>query len=76
MIYQFSIDGSNGTEIGSTTLGGASDVANFLIQKRKVIGTDLGTNVGVWRYPAGGSAIGSFSLFENPVGLAISDVTT
>ncbi|MGB8909886.1 MAG: hypothetical protein WCC84_14170 [Candidatus Cybelea sp.] len=76
VIYQFSIDGSNGTEIGSTTLGGASDVANFLIQKRKVIGTDLGTDVGVWRYPAGGSAIGGFNLFENPVGLAISDVTT
>jgi hypothetical protein len=56
VIYQFSISGSSGAEVGSTTLDGTKGVKQFWIQGKTVIGPD-GDNddVGFWKYPAGAS---------------------
>lgn len=55
-IYQFSISRGKGSEVGSTTLMGASDVGQFWIDGSRVIGADAGgPDVGYWDYPAGGS---------------------
>lgn len=56
VIYHFAIHGTNAKEIGTTELGGSSDVVQFDIQKPYVIGADAGNaDVALWKYPAGGS---------------------
>ncbi len=56
VIYQFSISGSAGTEVGSTTLGGTKSVRQFWIAGSTVVGPDVsGRDVGLFNYPAGGS---------------------
>jgi hypothetical protein len=57
VIYQFSVTGSSATQIGSTSLGGTQSVRQFWIAAPRVIGPDFDANVGVWKYPAGGTAI-------------------
>jgi hypothetical protein len=55
-IYQFSISGSNATKAGSTTLAGTTSVRQSWIEGSTIVGPDYGKDVGVWKYPAGGSA--------------------
>jgi hypothetical protein len=56
VIDRFSISGSSGAKVGSTTLGGAKGVAQFWIASAHVIGPDFEKDdVGFWSYPAGGS---------------------
>lgn len=55
-IYQFTITSGNATEWGSTTLGGTTSVRQFWIQGNAVVGPDYDKDVGLWPYPAGGSA--------------------
>jgi hypothetical protein len=68
VIYQFSMNGTSGTEVGSTTLGGSSQVIGSWYPKlgpglknpqpKVVIGADdMDYDVAFWHYPAGGSAI-------------------
>lgn len=74
VIYQFSISGSSGTEVGSTVLNGSKQIEGFLIQGGKLIGPDLSfTNAGVgfWPYPRGGARNRSIHIY-NPFGVAIS----
>jgi hypothetical protein len=73
-IYQFSISGSDATEHSSTSLEGSSSVYQFQIQGRDVAATSAGSAslVGIWKYPAGGSAIKTITGFYEPLGLAIS----
>jgi hypothetical protein len=60
VIYQFSINGSAGTEIGSTTLDGTKSVRQFWIQGDTVVAPSLnGHDVGLFNYPAGGSPTGT-----------------
>ncbi|MGA8797993.1 MAG: hypothetical protein WB526_13135 [Candidatus Cybelea sp.] len=73
-IYHFAIHGTNAKEIGTTELGGSSDVVQFYIQKPYVAGADAGNeDVELWKYPAGGPIFktlqGSFDL---PIGLIVS----
>jgi hypothetical protein len=74
-IYHFAIHGTNAKEIGSTELGGSSDVVQFSIQKPYVVGADAGNeDVELWDYPAGGGSpvkviTGQFDL---PIGLIVS----
>jgi hypothetical protein len=72
VIYQFSVSGSSGTEVGSTTLDGTKSVKQFWIQSKTVIGPD-GDNddVGFWKYPAGGSAAGLIGAVDG-YGAAVS----
>jgi hypothetical protein len=76
VIYHFAIHGTSAKEIGTTELGGSSDVVEFYIQKPYVVGADAGNNdAEMWKYPAGGPIFktlkgnGSFDL---PIGATVS----
>lgn len=75
VIYRFSIEGSNGTEVGATTLGGSMEVKQFWIQGGTIIGPsyDFGSTpgVGFWLYPGGGNVRQTITL-ENPFGATVS----
>ncbi len=73
-IYQFTISGSTGTLEGTTNLGNAQSVYQWVINGKKVVGSDdLPNTVWYWDYPAGGSAIKSITKdVFHPVGAAIS----
>ncbi|HLY03132.1 MAG TPA: hypothetical protein VKR56_11645 [Candidatus Cybelea sp.] len=72
-IYQFSVSGGKATKQGSTSLGGAKGVYQFWIAGKDVFGADAGnSSVGVWKYPAGGSALKTITGFNTPLGITIS----
>ena len=52
-IYQYTISGSTGREIGSTPL--IAGITQFWIQGRKVVGPNPEGGVGIWNYPTGGN---------------------
>jgi hypothetical protein len=57
VIYQFTISGGMGSKARSTLLTGAGDVVQFWIDGAKVVGPDSqNSDVGFWKYPAGGTA--------------------
>lgn len=76
IIYQFSISGSAGTEMGSTSMNGVKyGVNQFWIEGAKVVGAAAADGeIGIWKYPAGGAAVkvikqnGSYA----PIGVAVS----
>lgn len=73
VIYQFTISGSSGTEVGFTPLNGGSYVLQFWIQGGKVVGPNGGTgNVMFWSYPTGGAAKKTLTAFTDPVGSVVS----
>jgi len=72
-IYQFAISGKRGTLAGSTALGGASVVFQFWIDGSRVVGPDSGlSDVGIWRYPGGGSALKTITGLYAPLGATVS----
>ena len=75
-IYQFAINGEKGTKVGSTPLNGSVGVTQFWIEQANVIGPELFTNdVGIWAYPAGGSAKKTITGgFDVPLGATVSKV--
>ncbi len=83
VIYQFSISGTTGTEVGLTLLSGSKQVAQFWIPKfgrskknpegTTVIGPDQnGANTLFWDYPAGGSPTRTISGETSPIGATVS----
>jgi hypothetical protein len=73
-VYRFSIAGSSGTKVGTTALGGSSDVIQFWLDGKKLIGPNIGPspNVMFWKYPAGGSALKTITGLTEPVGVTVS----
>lgn len=72
VIYQFAITGSSAEEVGSTTLSTSQTVGQFWIQGGYVVGPEYyDGNVGLWRYPQGGSPIKTISS-ETSYGAAVS----
>jgi hypothetical protein len=75
-IYQFSIQGTKGTLAGTTTLNGTGRNSEYWIEGPKVIVPyDVTTGpgrVGIWKYPAGGSATRSAKGFEYSIGATVS----
>ena len=74
IIYRFSLSGSGGTEVGSTTLNGSKMVEQFWIQGKTVVGPDYyysGAGVGFWPYPGGGNPDRTISLYD-PFGAIVS----
>jgi hypothetical protein len=73
-VYRFAITGSSGTKVGTTNLGGSSDVIQFWLDGKKLIGPNIGSapNVMFWKYPAGGSALKTITGFTEPVGVTVS----
>lgn len=75
VIYQFTISGRKGKQVGSTSLVGAGNIVQFWIQSPEVIASD-GSNldVGIWNYPSGGTAVKVITGFSQPVGVTISSI--
>ncbi|MFY9718291.1 MAG: hypothetical protein WAK16_01490 [Candidatus Cybelea sp.] len=72
-VYQFSIGKGKATKKGSTSLGGAQEVYQFWIQGKHIFGADYGSSsVGIWKYPAGGSALNTIKGINKPLGITIS----
>lgn len=73
-VYRFVISGSSGTKVGTTVLGGSSDVIQFWLDGKKLIGPNIGSspNVMFWKYPAGRSALKTITGFTEPVGVTVS----
>ena len=73
VIYRFSISGNKGTKVGTTTLAGANEVFQFWIDGTRVVGPDAyRANVGIWKYPAGGSPTKTISGVYVPLGATVS----
>jgi hypothetical protein len=71
VIYQ--TDGAGGHVVSSTTLDGTDYVRQFWKEGSNVIGASFyNATVGVWPYPAGGTATKTLTNFENPFGVTIS----
>jgi hypothetical protein len=75
-IYQFAINGEKGTKVGSTPLNGSGGAEQFWIEQANVIVPEPFTNdVGIWAYPAGGSAKKTITGgFDFPEGATVSKV--
>lgn len=71
VIYQFIISGSNGTEVGSTTLNNSVNLFQFWIQGGRVI-SPQGTTVEIYDYPAGGQRIQTIYNLGDAVGATVS----
>ena len=74
-IYEFTISGSNGIEVGSTPLTRSKGIAEFFIQDSTVIGPDANKgDVGFWSYPDGGSPTKRIKAgLAEPIGAVISE---
>ncbi|MGA8533071.1 MAG: hypothetical protein WB615_03055 [Candidatus Tumulicola sp.] len=74
VVYRFQINGTNGKELNKTTL--APSVTGFWIQRPNIIGPNFTrSNVGIWGYPAGGTAKKILSgKFQNPIGAVVSSI--
>ncbi|MGC1380525.1 MAG: hypothetical protein WA814_05830 [Candidatus Baltobacteraceae bacterium] len=74
VIYQFSVAGSQATEVGSTTLEQSTSVGQFWIDGGRVIGPDYSRgDVGFWNYPSGGdpTKLISNNDFDSPSGAVV-----
>lgn len=74
-LYQFSISGSTGTEVGSTLLNGAGFVQHFSIEGDRAIvpfSDDEGPYVNLYKYPAGGFRSKSLRNFSIPLDAVVS----
>ncbi len=73
-IYQFSINGSSGTRVGTTSLADSCDVLQFWIQGKRVIASNVcASHVLYFNYPAGGSSTKTISeSLSEPVGVTVS----
>jgi hypothetical protein len=72
-VEQLKITNYVATVVGSTTLDGTRQLAQFWVQGTKVIGADAGyAAVDFWDYPAGGKRLGRIAGLYNPFGVAVS----
>jgi hypothetical protein len=75
VIYEFKVDGSSATEVGSTPLDGSGTVLQFFIDRGTVIVPSTFQNssgyVKLYNYPSGGKARRTLN-FGNPLGAAVS----
>jgi hypothetical protein len=83
VIYQFAINGSVGTDVGTMVLTGSSQVAQFWLPRvaggpkhpdaTKVIGPNQnGKDTLIWDYPTGGNPIQSITGETSPIGATVS----
>ncbi len=75
-IYRFKITAGQGRLVGTTPLGGSTDVIGFAIDGDRVIGPNFGdssSSVLYWKYPAGGEPIKTITGFIEPIAVTISE---
>lgn len=70
--YRLRLSGSKAIVLGSTPLNGTQYVDQYWIQGKTLIGPDSNTTVYLWKYPAGGSPVGSIGGFTLNYGSAVS----
>lgn len=61
-VYRFSIDASSATLVGTTTLANTTSVRQFWIDGDRIIGPDFEREVGIWKYPQGGSSLETLAV--------------
>jgi hypothetical protein len=72
-IYQYDIVGTKGTKVGTTTLQESASIFGFFISGDRIIAPEHSTNkVQIFKYPAGGAAVGTIGGLNLPFGAAIS----
>ncbi|HYL26502.1 MAG TPA: hypothetical protein VEW74_01640 [Candidatus Nitrosotalea sp.] len=72
-LYRFDISGSVGTKAGSTQLGRARSVNQFVIAGSSVVGANFeGATVGFWNYPRGGAPAKTIGSLGEPFGVTLS----
>jgi hypothetical protein len=73
MIYRFTIDGTSGTEEGSTSLTGPGDCVQNWIEKNKVYCPNGSLAAAdIYPYPAGGAPIKTISGFTGPAAATVA----
>jgi NHL repeat len=70
MIYQYDVDGTRATQVGTTQLVGTTGLQQFWAQGGKV-GAPSGS-VRLYHYPAGGAPLKTLGGFTNPFGITLS----
>jgi hypothetical protein len=74
-IYQFTIKGANGIEVGNTPLPGQSRIEQFWIQRPTVVVPGVNSyapDVTFRKYPHGGWPQKTITGLENPIGAVVS----
>lgn len=71
-IYQLHIAKFRGTVVNAIKLKGSLIESQFWIQGDKIITSETGHDVGIWRYPAGGKPIKAIYVPGPKVGVTIS----
>ena len=72
-VYEFSISGSTGTEVGSTPSPNSCDVLQFFIEGSTLIApNDCAPNVMYFDYPAGGTSTKTIGTKLQPSGVSVS----
>lgn len=73
VIYQMKVDRLVGTIVSTVQLVGGSDVVDYFIDGKTIIGPDASNdNIGFWRYSAGGKRTHALPGFYEPVGAVVS----
>jgi NHL repeat len=70
MIYQYDVDGTKATQVGTTELFGTTGLQQFWAQGGKV-GAPSGS-VRLYHYPAGGTPLKTLGGLTNPFGITLS----
>ncbi len=72
-VYEFTMNGSTGTKVGSTPLANSCDVLQFWIAGATVVvPNDCSPNVMFFNYPAGGQSTKTIGSKLQPSGVAVS----
>jgi hypothetical protein len=72
-VYEFSISGTTGTQVGATSLGSSCDVIQFFIQDAALVAPNLcSPNVMYFDYPAGGAPTKTIGPKLQPTGVSVS----
>jgi hypothetical protein len=70
-IYQ--TDGAGGNVEGTTSLSESDGIFQYFIDGKKVVGPNVySANVGIWKYPKGGTPTKTLTGFAYPFGAAVS----
>ena len=74
-LYQYSISGGSGTQVGTTPINGAGYVQHFFVQGDRAIvpfQNDEGPFVNLYKYPAGGVRSKALLNFSTPLDAVVS----
>jgi hypothetical protein len=72
-IFQYDVTGTKGTNVGTTTLQESDTIFDFFISGDRIIAPEHSSNkVQIFKYPAGGAALGTIGGMNLPFGAAIS----